>query len=186
MRSSLKSGAEELIAKFESNRVLGDLARTPFILAAMKSIFEAGRALPTTRVGILQASIQLLEEMVEHSNELRRAPLSNNATVYLSELAIGMTARGDVSSSEKEARAICGSVSRRLADEKQMLQTPEPAYILNALSAHHVLERIDYPRYRFALDISSFKSSIQHCGWNVSSPPLWNPTTGPQSLYAAT
>ena len=157
LTAALRERAQELVSKLESNRALDELTRTPFILREITKIFKAGRALPTSKMGILQSVMQLLEETVEHSNELRRKPLSGNAAVYLSALSIEMTARGNVTISETEARRMCNSAGRSLVNGGQLTEVPEPSDVLDGLCAHHVLERIDYPATEFRFEHQQFQ-----------------------------
>lgn len=157
LKAALEERAQELAYKLENNRALDELTRTPFILREVTKIFRAGRTLPTTKMGILHSVMQLFEEMVEHYNELRRRPLSGNAMVYLSKLSIQMTGLGDATISEADARKICNSTSRKLANESQLAELPEPGDVLEALCAHHVLERIDYPATAFRFEHQQFQ-----------------------------
>jgi len=157
LTAALGEHAQELGSKLQNNRALDELTRTPFILREVTKIFRAGRTLPTTKMGILHSVMRLLEETVEHYNELRRKPLSGNAAGYLSEFAIRMTARGDVTISETEARRVCNSAGRKLATEGQLTEVPEPGSVLDALCGHHVLERIDYPATAFRFEHQQFQ-----------------------------
>jgi len=120
LKVALGGSAQELSSKLDGNRALDDLTRTPLILREVTRLFKAGRALPTTKVGILQSVVKLIEDEVEHYNELRRPPLSGNATAYLSELAVRLTTLGDVTISEAEARKVCNFASNKLQSEKQL------------------------------------------------------------------
>jgi len=104
LRAALGERAQELDLALTENRALDELTSTPFVLREVTKLFSAGRALPTTKMGILQSVVQLLEETTEHHNELRREPLSGNSTAYLSALSLELTARGDVTISETGAR----------------------------------------------------------------------------------
>lgn len=157
LAATLGQGAQELSSNLESNKALNELTGTPFILREITKIFKAGRTLPTTKMGILQSVMQLLEEAVGHANELRRTPLSGNAGAYLAALAIEMTGRGDISVSEVETRKICKGASQKLESEGQIAEVPEPSSVLDALCAHHVLERIDYPLTEFRFEHQQFQ-----------------------------
>lgn len=157
LKSALGSRAEELDAQLRSSTALDELTRTPLILREVTKIFEAGRALPTTKVGVLQSVTQLLEDVPEHRNELQRPPLSGSAAHYLSALAVQMTGLGEVTISETEARKVCSVVSRQLVAEDQLTQVAEPAAVLDALCARHVLERADYPAVAFRFEHQQFQ-----------------------------
>jgi hypothetical protein len=114
---ALKDRAPELEGQLLKNESLDQLTRTPFILWEVTKLFRAGRTLPATKMGILQAVVQLLEETVEHHNELQREPLGGNAAAYLSHLSTHMTKLGAVTISEEDARLNCNLTSRNLASE---------------------------------------------------------------------
>ena len=88
--------------------------------------------------------MKLLQQSEEHRDHLQRLPLTGLASDYLIELSVQMTTLGDVTISEQRARSICSSVSVRLRASGQIAAVPEPASVLNALCAHHVLERLEY------------------------------------------
>jgi hypothetical protein len=100
---------------------------------------------------VLGAVVKLVEALPLHRPHLQAPPLSNKAEPYLTHLAAGMTARGEVLTSEADARAAIQSVSAALHARNEISTAPNPDAVLQALTAHHVLEQIDYPSvaYRF-------------------------------------
>jgi hypothetical protein len=74
--------AAELLALLDAHPVLDELTRTPFILSEVASLFEAGMAIPDTKIGVLGAVIEL-QERGEHRNALQTAPLFGRARDYL-------------------------------------------------------------------------------------------------------
>jgi hypothetical protein len=151
LRQTLGDRAEELRLHLVSSLVLDELTRTPLILAEVVTIFESGNPVPSTRVGVLGAVVKLVEALPLHRPHLQAPPLSNKAEPYLTHLAAGMTARGEVLTSEADARAAIQSVSAALHARNEISTAPNPDAVLQALTAHHVLEQIDYPSvaYRF-------------------------------------
>jgi energy-coupling factor transporter ATP-binding protein EcfA2 len=149
LRQALGGHATTLITQLEGNRALDELTRTPFILSKVAKLFENGRPIPPTKLDVLDAVMQLIEESDEHCDHLQRLPLSGRATNYLANLAFEMTAHGHVDIDEEQARRIVYSVSHGLRDAGQIATVPEPASILSALCAHHVLERLAYPSVAF-------------------------------------
>jgi len=85
------------------------------------------------------------------------APLGGRQHDYLGELAMQMTARGSVSVVDADARAVVHAVASRLQDDRQITALPEPAAVLAALCAHHVLERIEYPAVAFRFEHQQFQ-----------------------------
>lgn len=157
LKEAVGDRSQELVRQLEGNASLDQLTRTPLILQGVTKLFNAGTPLPATKVGILDAVIRLMEETVEHRNELRRAPLSGNAATYLSELSTRLTVLGDVTISETEARRACDFASGKLRDGGQSAFAPQPGEILDALCAHHVLERIYYPEPAFRFEHQQFQ-----------------------------
>ena len=67
-----------------------------------------------------------------------------------------MTRRGAVALSEADARAVVAAVARELVDLGQIELTGAPA-VLATLTAHHILERVDYPETAFQLEHQQFQ-----------------------------
>jgi HEAT repeat protein len=149
--------ADELRSKLDNNPVLNDLTRTPLILSEVTTIFQSGDVIPTTKIGVLDAVMRLLEQSDEHRGHLQSAPLQGYAQRYLTELAIQLTMRGDTTIAEEEARTIANSASIKLRDAGHIATLSEPASILNTLCAHHVLERLDYPSDAFRFEHQQFQ-----------------------------
>lgn len=157
LRARLAGRAEELRLQLDNDPVLDDLTRTPFFLSEVTGIFEARQPIPSTKIGVIDAVMGLVERSVEHQNHLRDAPLIGRAGEYLGELATRMTAQGTVTISENEARSAVNMVGTQLKDAGQLAAPPEPAAVLNALCAHHVLERQEYPVVSFRFEHQQFQ-----------------------------
>jgi len=155
---SLGAGrAYELNSKLSHDRVLDDLTRTPFILSEVTTIFRSGNAIPRTKLGLLGAVVEAIACLEEHRSHLQAQPLRDRAEHYLRALATYLTQRGDVLISKVEAGTICQSVSENLRNTALIAVTPEPSDILNALVAHHILERVDYPSTSFRFEHQQFQ-----------------------------
>src|SRR5207247_612662 len=115
------------------------------------SLFEAGAKLPSTKTGVLAQVLHLQEQRGEHRNALQAAPIFGRQTDYLKALATEMTRRGAVALLEADARAVAAAVAQELADRGQIEPVGAPA-ILATLTAHHVLERVDYPQTAFQFE----------------------------------
>jgi len=157
LNQTLDDRANELRLQLEGNRVLDDLSRTPLILAEMVTIFQSGGVIPSTRIGVLGAVMNLIESSEEHQSHLQRPPLAGGAHYYLKELAAQMTGRGEVNIVEDAARSIIQSVSEKLKEIGQIVAVPDPATILHALCAHHVLETLEYPSVTFRFQHQQFQ-----------------------------
>ena len=68
-----------------------------------------------------------------------------------------MTRRGGVLLPDTDARAVISAVPADLIGGKQVERPPEPSDVLAALTAHHVLERTDYPAPAFRFGHQQFQ-----------------------------
>lgn len=149
--------ARELNLYLSNDPALDELTRTPFVLSEVTTLFRSGVPIPRTKLALLRAVVELMERSEGHADQLQAPPIRGLAQHYLCALAMHLTARGDVLVAEPEARSICHSVSDSLRNAGQIAVTPEPAHILNVLTAHHILERIDYPATSFRFEHQQFQ-----------------------------
>jgi hypothetical protein len=145
VRARLGDGAESLIAQIRGDRVLEDLTRTPMILAEVVSLFQVGRRIPSSRLGVLDAVTQMMEKSEAHQTALANAPLSGLGRDYLERLGSFLVTGGGIQLPEAAARREISACSRALQDAGQLGATPDPGSILMDLCSHHVLERSEYP-----------------------------------------
>ena len=157
LEGSLGSRRDELVSKLDNDPVLDQLTRIPFILAEVINIFQSGGSIPTTKIGVLSEVIRLLEQSDEHRIYLQAEPLRRHSEYYLTQLAVQMTGRGTTMVLEMEARPIANAASIKLRDAGQLATLPEPASVLNALCAHHVLERLNYQPDTFRFEHQQFQ-----------------------------
>ncbi len=174
----------ELQAQLDAEPVLDELTRTPFILSEVASLFEAGVPVPDTKMGVLGAVIEL-QEKGEHRNALQAAPLFGRAGDYLEALATEMTRRGAVSLPEGDARAVAVAVARDLLQRNQIAEVPQPAAVLAALTAHHALERADYPGVSFRFGHQQFQEHYAALGIRVGLLAIADGDTNGQRSYTA-
>lgn len=151
LATRLGAKGAELRARIDADPSLDELTRTPFILSEVASLFEAGAQIPSTKVGVVAAVLRLQEQRDEHRNALQATPIFGNQTDYLKALATEMTRRGAVALPDADARAVVAAIARELADLGQIEPVGAPV-ILAALTAHHVLERADYPQTAFQFE----------------------------------
>ena len=140
----LGSKGAELRARIEADPSLDELTRTPFILSEVASLFEAGAEIPSSKTGVLAQVIVLQEQQDEHRNSLQASPIFGRQTDYLKALATKMTHSGAVALSEAAARAVVAGVAEQLMERGQ-IERAGSAEILGSLTAHHLLERVEYP-----------------------------------------
>ena len=138
----LKEPGRELDAILRGDAVLDELTRTPLILSEVTALFGAGKPIPNTKMGILDAATKLHEQSQEHAGHLAVAPLGGRAPQYLTALAMALKEEGAVTMSEHAARGVVSKVSARLNQEGQIATVPEPLAVIASLTAHHVLERV--------------------------------------------
>ncbi|MDE0146097.1 MAG: hypothetical protein OXL95_09530 [Nitrospira sp.] len=147
----LGANGADLRALVETDPSLDGLTRTPFILSEVASLFEAGTEIPSTKFGVLAQVLRLHEQRDEHRNSLQAAPIFGQQMAYLKALANKMTRLGAVALSEADARAVVTAVAGELVDRGQIERAGAPE-VIATLTAHHVLERIEYPETVFQFD----------------------------------
>ena len=146
----------ELRARIDADHSLDELTRTPFILSEVASLFEAGADIPSTKIGILAEVLHLQEQRSEHRNALQAAPMFGRQRDYLKALATDMTQRGAVALPDADARVVIAAVARGLVECGQIEFVGAPA-VLAALTAHHVLERVEHPQTAFQFEHQQFQ-----------------------------
>ena len=151
LAARLGAKSAEIHARIHADTSLDELTRTPFILSEVASLFEASAEIPSTKIGILDQVLRLQERRDEHRNALQAAPIFGRQSDYLKALATEMTRRGAVALSEADGRAVASAVTRQLADRGQIEVVGAPA-VLTTLTAHHVLERVEYPQTAFQFE----------------------------------
>ena len=156
LEARLGEKAAELRTRIDANPSLEELTRTPFVLSEVASLFEARAEIPSTKYGVLAEVVSLQEQRDEHRNSLRAAPIFGQQTDYLKALATEMTRRGAVALSEADARAVVAAVARELEDRGQ-IDRAGPAEVLASLTAHHLLERVEYPETVFHFEHQQFQ-----------------------------
>lgn len=160
LQQRLPDRSADLTTLLDTDRVLDELTRTPFILSEVTTIFLSGNPIPSTKMGVLSDVMGIAERSDEHRDHLERQPVSGHSRAYLAKLAARMTFDGQVMIEETQARVTLHSVSQRLNAEGQIATPPEPAAILSTLCAHHVLERQDYPAVAFRFQHQQFQEFL--------------------------
>jgi hypothetical protein len=145
VRARLGDAAEPLNEQLRADRVLNDLTRTPMILAEVVSLYQAGKKIPSSRLGVLDAVTQMMENSETHQTALVNAPLSGFGRAFLERLGSSLVAGGGVQLAEAAARREVSAGARGLQDAGQLGSMPDPSSVLMALCSHHVLERSTYP-----------------------------------------
>ena len=160
VRARLGDGAQPLIEQLRADRVLDDLTRTPMILAEVVSLFQAGKKIPTSRLGVLDAVTQVMENSETHQAALANVPLSGLGRAFLERLGSSLVTRGGVQLPEATARQEISACSRVLQDAGQLGALPDPGSVLTALCSHHVLERSTYPDITYTFLHQQFQESF--------------------------
>jgi hypothetical protein len=151
LTARLGAWATALRTRIDADASLDDLTLSPFILSEVTALFEAGAEIPSTKFGVLSAVLRLQEQRGEHRNALQAEPVFGRQADYLEVLATEMTRRGAVSLSDADASGLVGRVARELAAHGQIRQVAARDVLL-ALTAHHVLERVEYPQTTFQFE----------------------------------
>ncbi len=94
LQQALASRAAELHAQLRRDAVLDQLTKTPLILAEVTTLFKLGRPVPNTRMGVLAAVVELMEQSDDHRLHFERQPLAGRTEDYLAALAVEMTVAG--------------------------------------------------------------------------------------------
>lgn len=155
----------ELRARLDADPSLDELTLTPFILSEVATLFDSGAEIPSSKIRILDQVLRLQEQRDEHRNALQTAPIFGQQRDYLKALAIEMTRRGAVALPEVDARAVIAIVARELAHRGQIEAVGAPA-VLATLTAHHVLERVDYPQTAFQFEhqqLQEYYAAVDLC-----------------------
>jgi hypothetical protein len=143
--------------RLDNDMVLDELTRTPLILAYIGSLFAAGRAIPPTKAGVLNAVVNLIESEPQHAAVLSEAPLTGFARTYLEDLALDLMGKGTTQMDVMKARPVVVAAAKRLQESGQIATIPDPGIILRELTAHHVLELTSYPNESFSFSHQQFQ-----------------------------
>ena len=156
LAARLGAKGAELRARIDADPSLDGLTRTPFILSEVASLFEAGAEIPSMKFGVLTQVLRLEEQRDEHRNSLPAAPIFGQQADYLKALATEMTRRGAVALPEADARAVVAAVAKELVGRGQIERAGAPA-VLASLTAHHIIERVEYPEKVFKFEHQQFQ-----------------------------
>jgi len=179
LMARLGEKSAEFGASIDADPSLDALTRTPFILSEVASLLECGSEIPSTKIGILAKILRQQERRDEHRNALQMAPIFGESIEYLKAIATEMTRRGSVALPEEEARAVIATIARKLSHIGRIEPVAAPA-VLATLTAHNVLERVDYPKtvfqfehqqlqeYYAALDVRASLIDLQNNGQDAT------------------
>lgn len=156
LAARLGGNSAELCTRIDADPLLDGLTHTPFILSEVATLFEAGAEIPSTKIGVLAEVLHLHEQRDEHRTSLQVAPIFGQQTAVLKVLATEMTRRGAVGLSEADARAVVAAVTRELVNRGQIEWVGAPG-ILAILTAHHILERVEYPETVYQFEHQQFQ-----------------------------
>lgn len=154
---ALGLSAHELRVKLNNNRMLDEITRTPLILAEVADLFRSGREIPATKMGVLGAVMEVLEQAEDHRPSLQQPPIAGQAAEYLRELAMAMTENAAIEIVDADARAVVNSVSTMLTHASQIRTEPDPRDVLNELVKHHILEQFKENRITFRFQHQQFQ-----------------------------
>ncbi len=142
LRAELGEDATALIELIGRSDSLDSLTRVPLVLAEVAELHGSGTPIPKSTFGVLAAMTDRVEESEQHSVPLGAPPLDGLARSYLVGLAMTATERGEVLIPDAEARAAVSHVADTLVMRGQLSERPDPGRLVEALCAHHSLERV--------------------------------------------
>ena len=154
---ALGESAHDLRVKLNNSRVLDSITRTPLFLAEVVDLYRSGKDIPATKMGVLGAVMDAIEQSPEHRTSLQQRPLRGHAGEYLRALSMEMTGRGETAIVEANARALASCVSAKLHAAKQVAEMPDPGEILDELSKRHVLVRAEDGEISFRFQHQQFQ-----------------------------
>jgi len=154
---ALRESAHGLQVKLDNSRVLDSITRTPLFLAEVVDLYRSGKDIPSTKMGVLGAVMDTIEESPEHRTSMQQAPLRGHAAEYLRSLSMEMTERGEIKIVEADARTVVNSASTRLQAAGQIASAPDPGETLDELSKRHVLVRTDDGEISFRFQHQQFQ-----------------------------
>lgn len=157
LRGRLGDKATPFPNQLGTDKVLDALTRTPLILAEVVSLYEAGKPIPGSKLGVLEAVARLLEQSEDHQAALEAAPLASFSRDYLQAIATALVANGGVQMPETRARRTVNTTARSLQDSGQLTVLPDPGAVLIALCSHHVIERSAYPDVSYSFIHQQFQ-----------------------------
>lgn len=157
LRLALGESAHGLQVKLDNSRVLDSITHTPLFLGEVVDLYRSGKDIPATKMGVLGAVIEAIEQSPEHRTGLQQPPLRGNAAEYLRSLSMEMTGRGETTIADAEARAVVNSVSARLRAADRIAKAPDPGEILDELSKRHVLVPADNGEISFRFQHQQFQ-----------------------------
>lgn len=136
---TLGASAGRLKARIDESPSLDSITRTPLFLAEITDLFRSGKDIPATKMGVLSAVIDAIEENPDHQTSLQQPPLRGHAAEYLRSLSMVMTQRGETAIALADARPVVSDLSTRLRAAGQIAALPDPEEVLDELSKRHVL-----------------------------------------------
>ena len=151
LAARLGAEATKLNSRIDADPSLEGLTRTPFVLSEVATLFEAGAEIPSTKLEILAQVLSLHERREEHQNALQAPPISGHQADYLRAIAVEMIHRGAVTLPETDAGETIAGVAQDLVSSGQ-IESVGARRVLSSLTAHHVLERVDYPEPAFQFE----------------------------------
>jgi len=164
LRGRLKDKAAQFSEQFGADKVLDALTRTPLILAEIVSLYEAGKPIPNTKLGVLDSVSRLMEQSENHQAALEAVPLTGFSRDYLQAIATSLVTNGGVQMPEAKARRTVSTTARSLQDSGQLTVPPDPGTVLTALCSHHVLERSAYPDVSYSFIHQQFQELFAALG----------------------
>jgi hypothetical protein len=181
LRRRLGDQASVLVEKLDKSPVLSELTRTPLVLNHVVTLHVEGLVIPDTKMGVLREVVLLNERLDNHRIALDSPPLSRKASIFLTDLAVLLTARGQTWLGETDSHAV---IRQTLSDLKM---DAAPAAILSELCAHHLLEAVGDTATRFRFVHHQYQEffAAQHLTTQLAILATPEGTTGTRAFVLA-
>jgi hypothetical protein len=125
-----------------------ELVMVPLYLTTLLSLPE-GQPFPRTKEEILRRFVESHERQPQHIEPLKGVTYGLQGA-FLTDLAVTATHAANTSIMDASARRSISLTDEFLVSEGQLTIQPQPLDVLDALTSHHLLVRMDEPvRYRF-------------------------------------
>ena len=139
VRAANLTDPDTLLRQIAQSRILGEVTETPLFLAAAIKLASAGRAIPTSRAGLLESFLADLQDTDNHAVRLRTGPCQDCHYRYQTDLAAEMTREGLTVLPADQAQVIIGTTSTALIGAGLIGQAGSASAIVESLAQHHAL-----------------------------------------------
>ena len=131
---------ETLLERARRTPGIRELVSVPLYLNVLLAASSEEAFVAETKDEIFRLSVDRHEKRPENAQILRYDLYGTHKDMLVA-LAVGCVSRAATAIPEHSARTIVSGAGRRLQEEGQLTQSPQPAVILDVLVSHHILVR---------------------------------------------